>query len=395
MRSINQIFAITALNLRNIPNRLGSSLVIVIGIAGVVGVLVALLSMAQGFAATLKATGRMDRAIIVSAGVTSELSSVLARDNVPLLKGMAGVAHDADGTALASAELMVITEVRRGSEEKGDVNVALRGVEPAGFKIRPEVKVIEGRMFQSGLREVIAGKGAHTQFAGISIGSKLQFRGSEWTVVGLFESSGDAHESELWADADTVRGAFGRSGSSSMLVQLESEDALSALSQGVKADPRLQVDVQAEQTYFSAQSKNFTDQIGFLTAFVAAIMAIGALFAALNTMYSAISTRQVEIATLRAIGFSGSPVVISVLVESIALALAGGLIGALLAYVLFNGMTVSTLGQNFTQVAFNFKVGPALLVRGLIWALVIGFIGGLFPAVRAARQPITTALRAL
>lgn len=395
MRSINQIFAITALNLRNIPNRLGSSLVIVIGIAGVVGVLVALLSMAQGFAETLRSTGRLDRAIIVSAGVTSELSSALSRDNITVLKQLPGIAHAADGGALASAELVVITELKRGGNNKGDVNVALRGVEPAGFAIRPEVKILEGRMFQAGLREVIAGKSARAQFSGVDVGSKLQFRGSEWTVVGIFESAGDAHESELWADADTARSAFGRSGSSSMLVQLEMESALATLEQGAKSDPRLQVDVQAEQKYFSAQSKNFTEQIGFLTGIVAAIMAVGALFAALNTMYSAVSTRQVEIATLRAIGFSGGPVVISVLVESIALAVLGGLLGALLAYLLFNGMTVSTLGQNFTQVAFNFRVGPQLLIRGLVWALIIGFIGGFFPAIRAARQPVTTALRAL
>lgn len=395
MSALSQITAVTALNLRNIPNRLGSSLVIVVGIAGVVAVLVALLSMVQGFAATFKATGRMDRAMIVSAGVTSELSSAVGRDVIPLIEQATGIARDADGRPLASAELMVITELRRGGAGGGDVNVAMRGVEPAGFTIRPELKLVDGRMFKSGLREVIAGKGAKVQFDGVSVGSKLEFRASEWTVVGIFESGGDAHESELWTDADTARSAFGRSGASSILAKLNNQSDLPVLDQALKGDPRIQVDVQAEQKYFSAQSQDTTDRIGFLAVVVAVIMAIGALFGALNTMYSAVSSRQVEIATLRAIGFGGLPMVVSVLVEALLLALVGGALGAAIAWLLFNGMSVSTLGQNFTQVAFNFRVTPSLLAGGLIWALAIGTVGGLFPAIRAARLPVTDALRAL
>ncbi len=391
---MKSILAITLMNFRSIGNRLGTSMVIVVGIACVVAVLIGMLSMSKGFEKTLKGTGSDARALLLSAGVLSELSSGINRDTVPLIGSLAGIRHDADGKPLVSAELMVITELRRGAgRQSASVNVALRGVEPAGLLMRPEVKLIEGRLFQPGLREVIAGRQAQQQFQGIGVGQILKFRGSEWTVVGIFESDGDAHESELWTDADTARSAFGRAGASSLLVQLESPDALRVLKDAVTADPRFQLDVQAERQYFSAQSQTFSDQIGILTTVVAAIMAFGALFGALNTMYSAVSTRRVEIATLRAIGFSGLPVVVSVLVEAVALALTGGLAGAIISYVLFNGMTVSTLSQNFSQIAFSFAVTPDLISRGLVWAVIIGLFGGLFPALRAARLPVVVALR--
>ncbi len=389
------ILAITLMNFRSIGNRLGTSLVIVVGIACVVAVLIGMLSMSKGFEKTLKGTGTDSRALLLAAGVLSELGSTIGRDTVPLARELAGIKRDAGGQPLASAELMVITELRRGEgKQQANVNVALRGVEPAGLVMRPEMKGGEGRLFEKGLREVIAGRQAAQQFEGIGVGSTLHFRGSEWTVVGLFESDGDAHESELWTDADTARSAFGRPGASSLLVQLESPEALKILKDAVTADPRFQLDVQSERTYFTSQSANFTRQIGILTTVVAAIMAFGALFGALNTMYSAVATRRVEIATLRAIGFSGAPVVASVLAEAVALALAGGLIGAVVSYTLFNGMTVSTLGQNFTQVAFSFAVTPDLVTRGFTWSVVIGLVGGLFPAVSAARLPIVVALRA-
>jgi putative ABC transport system permease protein len=362
----------------------------------VVGVLVAMLSMAKGFEYTLKGTGSESRALILSAGVTAELSSYLGPDVVPLLRELPGVQKGPDGKPLASADLMVITELRRDGGQ-GDVNVALRGVEPAGLALRPEVKLVAGRLFQPGLREVIAGRKATQQFSGIGLGAKLEFRGSEWTVVGIFDSDGDAHESELWTDADTARSAFGRPGASAVLLQLDPHrdpaQQIKALQAVVAADPRFQVDISSERAYFTAQSQQITDNINILTTVIIAIMAFGAVFGALNTMYSAVAARQVEIATLRAIGFSGLPVLVSVLSEAVVLALAGGVIGAAIAYVLFNGMTVSTLGQNFTQVAFSFAVTPALVLRGLGWALGIGLIGGFFPALRAIRQPVAEALR--
>ncbi len=392
---MKQIIAITLMNLRNIPSRLGSSLVIVVGIAGVVGVLVGMLSMTKGFDKTLKGTGSESRAILLSAGVTAELSSGILNQMVPLVRELPGIKKDVNGKPITSAELMVITEIRKTvAGERADVNVGLRGVEPMGLTMRPEVKIVEGRMFTPGLHEVIAGRKAQQQFTGIEVGRKLQFRGSEWTVAGIFTSNEDAHESELWADADTARSTFGRTGASSILVELDGANGLKTLQGAIKADPRLQLDAQTEPTYFTSQSQNFTTQIGILTTVVAAIMAVGALFGALNTMYSAVSTRQVEIATLRAIGFSGMPVVISVLTEALVLSLVGGLAGATIAYVLFNGMTVSTLGQNFTQVAFSFAVTPDLVQKGVYWAVLIGLVGGFFPAIRAARLPVVDALRA-
>ena len=393
---MKQILAIIWMNLRAVPQRAGSSLVIVIGIAGVVAVLVALLAMAQGFGATLKATGKADRVMFISAGVTAELSSVLVPDIVPVLRELPGIVRDAEGRPLASAEVVVITELKRGTgAQRADVNVSLRGVEPAGLKLRPEVKLIAGRWFTPGLRELVVGRGAAMQFEGVTLGSVLKFRGSEWTVVGTFASDGDAHESELWTDADTARSAFGRGNSASSIVaQMSSTAAIEQIKAAVKGDPRLQVDAMPELEYFASQSKQFTSQIGVLTSVVASIMAIGALFGALNSMYSAVSTRQVEIATLRAIGFGGLPVALSVLAEAMLLALTGGVLGALIAYVLFNNMSVSTLGSNFTQVAFNFAVTPTLMEKGLSWALIIGLLGGLPPALKAARQPVVEALRA-
>ena len=389
------ILAITAMNLRSIGNRIGTSLVIVVGIAFVVGVLIGMLSMSRGFERTLAGTGKDDRALLLSAGVLAELSSGIGPDTLPLVQSLPGIRKGADGQPLVSGEIMVITELRKEvANKQASVNVALRGVEPAGFAMRPEVKLVEGRMFQPGLNELIAGKQATQQFEGVAVGNQLHFRGSTWTVVGVFDSGGDAHESELWTDANTARNAFGRTGASSVLVQLESEGALKTLKDAITSDPRFRIDVQSERAYFTSQSANVSRNIGILTSVVTWLMAFGAVFGALNTMYSAVASRRIEIATLRAIGFSGLPVVVSVLAEAVALAVTGGALGAAAAYLLVNGMTVSTLGQGFTQVAFSFAVTPDLLVRGLVWSVAIGFIGGLFPAVRAARLPIVEALRA-
>ena len=388
--------AVTLMNLRAIGGRLGSSLVIVVGIAFVVGVLIGMLSMSKGFERTLKGTGSDARAIILSQDALSELQSNISRDVVPLVRELPGAAHDAQGRAQASAELIVITELKKGEgAQRASVNVALRGVEPDGLAMRPEVKLIDGRWWNPGLRELVVGTQARQLFGGINVGQTLNFRGSAWTVVGVFSSGdGDAHESELWTDADTARSAFGRPGASSLLVRLDSPEVLQKLKDAVTADPRFKLEVQSERGYYSAQSENSTRVIRIFTLVVTVFMALGALFGALNTMYSAVSARAVEIATLRAIGFSGTPVVISVLVESLALALVGAVLGAAGAYLLVNGTTTSTLGGNFTQVAFSFAVTPDLIGRGLVWAMAIGLIGGLFPAVRAARQPITVALRA-
>lgn len=390
---ISQTTAITGINLKSIPERWGPSLVIVIGLAGVVAVFTALLAMVSGFESTLKSTGRSDVALVLRGGSDAELNSGLGRDQGTLVKQAPGIRKDEDGQPLASAEMMFIAELAKKGDKSGS-NVTVRGIEPKGMKLRPQVKIVEGRMFETGKRELIVGQGVARQFEGARVGETLRFRGSEWTVVGVF-ASGDANDSELWCDVEVAATTFNRQGYSSIRAALDGPDGLKTLKDALSADPRLTVDVSTELDYYSGQTKAFRQQIGFLAGVVTLIMALGAVFAALNSMYAAVAARSREIATLRAIGFGGLPVVLSVMIEALVLALAGGAIGAAVAYVLFNGFSVSTLGQNFTQVVFAFKVTPALVVRGLIIAVVIGMIGGFLPAIRAARMPVTAALREL
>ncbi len=388
---LRQIQAITTIGFRSIPQRLGPSLVIIVGLAGVVAVFTALLAMAAGFQSTLEATGRADVALVLRGGSSAELNSGLSRNQGTLIKQAPGVRKADNGRPLASAEMIVIAELMKSGEKSGS-NITVRGVEPAAFALRPQLKLVEGRVFQPGLRELIVGRGVAQQYEGSNLGQTLRMRGSDWTVVGIFES-GDANESELWADVEVAQSSFNRQGFSSVRLVLE-EGGLQALKAALTADPRLNVDVETEQEYYSGQTESFRATIGILAGVVTLIMALGATFAALNTMYAAVGTRAREIATLRAIGFGGTPVVVSVMLESLVLALIGGVLGALLAFVLFNNMTVSTLGASFTQIVFRFAVTPELVRNGLIIAIAIGMVGGFLPAMRAARQPVTTALRA-
>ena len=389
---VKQILSITALGLRSIPERIGPTLVIVVGLAGVVAVFTALLAMAAGFSATLESAGRPDVALVLRGGSQAELNSGISRQQGTIIKQVAGAARDADGQPIASAEVVVIAELIKAGEKTGS-NITVRGVETAAFTLRPQLKIVEGRRFGSGLRELIVGQGVTRQFEGARIGQIIRMRGSDWTVVGIF-ATGDAYESELWADVDVAQSTFDRQGYSAIRLQFADAGELQTIKDTLSADPRVNVDVQTEQQYFSGQTKQFRQTIGALAIFVTVIMALGAIFAALNTMYAAVATRAREIATLRAIGFGGTPVVISVMLESLVLAIVGGLVGALLAYVLFNNMAVSTLGANFTQVVFQFTVTPPLVGMGIVIAIVIGMIGGFLPALRAARLPVTTALRA-
>jgi len=389
---LSQIAAITALGLRSIPERIGASLVIVVGLAGVVAVFTALLAMSEGFQSTLQSTGREDVALILRGGSDAELNSGLPRNQAILIKQVPGVRLGEDGQPVASAEMIVIAELIKTGEKTGS-NITVRGVEPAAFALRPQLKIVEGRRFQPGLRELIVGRGVAQQFEGARIGQTLRMRGSDWIVVGVFES-GDANESELWADVEVAQTTFNRQGYSAVRLQLDDPKGLQAVKDTLTADPQLNVDVETEQQYYSGQTRQFRETIGILAGVVTLIMALGATFAALNTMYAAVGTRSREIATLRAIGFGGTPVVISVMLESLVLAIVGGLVGALLAFVLFNNMAVSTLGANFSQVVFRFSVTPELVANGIVIAIVIGMIGGFLPALRAARLPVTTALRA-
>jgi putative ABC transport system permease protein len=389
---LSQALAITRISIQSIPERWAPSLVIVIGLAGVVAVFTALLAMAAGFESTLKATGRSDEVMVLRGGSDVELNSALDREQSDLIEQGPGIRSGANGKPLASEEMMVIAELIRKDDVKNGANITVRGVEPAAFALRPQLKIVAGRNFTPGLRELIVGRGVLRQFQGAEIGKVVRMRGSNWTVVGEFES-GDAYDSELWTDVNVARSTFGRSGSSSVLAALDGPGGLAKLKSALAADPRLTVDVISQQDYFNGQTKQFRQTIGFLAGVVTIIMALGAVFAALNSMYAAVAARGKEIATLRAIGFGGLPVVLSVMLEALLLAVAGGILGALIAYLLFNNLSVSTLGENFTQVVFNFKVTPGLVVRGLIIAVVIGMVGGFLPALRAARLPITTSLR--
>ena len=297
---LRQIVAITLMNLRSIPQRWGPSLVIVIGLAGVVAVFTALLAMSEGFQSTLKATGRTDNAIVMRGGSEAELNSGLGREEVTLVKLGPGIRKSADGQPLAAGEMMVITELFKKGETRNGANVSLRGVEPASFTLRPQLRIVEGRAFKPGLREILVGRGVASLFAGAQVGQPLAMRGSEWTVVGIFEA-GDANDSELWADVEVAQSTFNRRGFSTVRVGLENPAALDTLKTALAADPRLNVDVQSEQVYYSGQTGQFRGTIAVLAGVVTVIMALGAIFAALNTMYAAVAARSREIATLRAI----------------------------------------------------------------------------------------------
>jgi putative ABC transport system permease protein len=389
---IKQMAAVCWMNLQTLPQRLGASSVIVIGIAGVVAVLVSLLAMSAGLQHTLADAGRADRAIILRGGSDAELNSNLTRTEIDTISNAPGIAKDAAGRALVSSELITVVNVPK-VDTGTDANVTLRGVSQTLTGVRPELTLIDGRMFRPAVREVIAGAGAVKQFRGLTTGSVLHLRNADWLVTGVFTSNGDVHESELLADVDTVGSAVERTGYSSAVALLTSPAAFTAFKDALTTDPQLKVDVQREPDYFAAQSRQVTQTINIVGNTVAIIMAIGAMFGALNSMYSAVAARGREIATLRAIGFGALPVLLSVMLEALLLSLLGGIIGAALAWIFFNGHTVSTLGGAFAQVVFKLTVTQTLVVTGITWACVIGLLGGFFPALRAARLPVAEALR--
>lgn len=390
---LQQIIAVTVMNLKAIPQRLGSSSVIVVGIAGVVAVLVSVLAMATGFHKTVSNTGRDDRAIVLRGSSQAEINSTIARDQTLTIADAPGVLRDGDGRAIACADVVTIVNLPK-LEDGNPSNVTMRGSCTQIEALRPELKLVEGRMFRPAVRELIAGSSAAQQFKGLKVGDRIMIRNSDWTVVGIFSTDGDNHESELIADADTVLSAFQRTLFQSVTVRLENPAAFAAFKDALTTNPSLSVDVKREPDYYAEQSELLTKLLNFIAYFVGGIMAIGATFGALNTMYTAIAARSTEIATLRAIGFGATPVVLSVFFEALLLALIGGATGAALAWLFFNGNAVSTLGSNFSQVVFRLTVTPALIGTGMTLALVVGALGGLFPAIRAVRLPVVEALRA-
>lgn len=392
---LSQVVVVTLLNLQTIRQRLGSSAVAIIGIAGVVATFVAVLSMAEGFRTTMATTGSPDTAIVMRSGSDSEMVSILQREEVRIIGDAAGVRRGANGP-MASGELFVIVDLPKRSSNT-TANVPLRGVAAAAFEVRPNVRVIEGRMFQSGRNELIVGRGAAAQFAGVELGTSIRWGQNEWTVVGIFDAGGTMSDSEIWCDLSVLQPAYRRGNSyQTVYAKLDSADAFAAFKDALTTDPRLNVKVQRETDYFAEQSQMVSGLITTLGSLIAALMGIGAIFGAVNTMYSAVAARTREIATLRALGFGGGAVVVSVLAEALLLGLVGGALGGALAYLGFNGFQTSTINwQTFSQVAFAFTVTPGLIVAGLFYALVMGVLGGLLPAVRAARLPIVSALREL
>jgi putative ABC transport system permease protein len=392
---LTQILSVAWLSVRTIGQRIGSSAVAVVGIAGVVIVFVAVLSIAEGFQAAMKNAGQPDRALIMRGGASDEMSSGLEGEAVEVIKQAPGIRRE-NNTPLASTELYVIVDLPKRSTMT-PANVPLRGIVPSTPLVRYDARIVQGRMLEFGTNEVVAGRGAAAQFAGLSVGSIVKTGQVTWTVVGIFESGGSVSESEIWADARTVQGAFRRGNSfQSVLARLESPAQFTTMKNWLTTNPQLNVSVVDESLYYSDHSSNMTTLIRTVGFGIAVLMAIGAVFGAILTMYTAVSTRTREIATLRALGFNTTSVVISVLVESLILGAIGGVAGGLLAYVAFNGYQTSTMNfQTFSQVAFAFAVTPRLLAQGLIYALSMAFIGALLPALKAARLPIASALREL
>lgn len=390
-----QIGTISLLNLRSLPQRAASSGVAIVGITGVVIVLVAVLSIAEGFERTLAVTGSPDTAIVLRAGSDTEMTSGLLNDDVRIIKDAPGIRRATEGPVASAEEFVILSHPRRDSNT--DANVPLRGVQPAAFQVRDDVRIIEGRMFAWGRNEVIVGRAASRQYVGLEVGRTHRWGENEWTVVGILEANGGVPESEIWADAGVVQGAYRRGNSyQSIYAKLESPEAFDTFKDALTTDPRLNVKVIRETDYYAEQSVLLHRLIRTIGFTIAILMGVGAVFGAINTMYTAVAARTREIATLRALGFGSLPVVISVLAESMLLALVGGGIGGLLAYAGFNGYQTATINwQTFSQVAFAFAVTPPLLGQGLTYALVMGFIGGLLPAIRAARLPVVTALREL
>ena len=392
---LSQIASVTRFGLLGIPQRRGSVSAAVFGIAGVVTVLVGVLSMGAGFQSTLSASGSPDTVIILRSGADAEMSSGLDRDSTRVIADAPGLARNAEG-AICSAELFVILNLPKRSTGT-DANVPLRGVERQARYVRDHFQIVQGRAFAPGKNEIMVGAGALQQFAGIEVGQTLRVGRADWQVVGVFTAGGGAAESEVWADATVLQQAYERGDSfQSVYARLVSPSAFDKFKDTLTTDPRLNVKVSRQTDYYADQSTMITRLITTLGYLIAGLMAVGAVFGALNTMYSSVATRNREIATLRALGFGRVAVIASVLLESLALALAGGILGAALAYLTFNGHRTSTMNwQSFSQVTFAFQVTPALLINGIVWATLIGMVGGFFPALRAARLPIATALREL
>jgi putative ABC transport system permease protein len=383
-------------NFRSVKARWSSAIVAVVGIAGTVGVFVAMLSLARGFRATLVSSGSEDNAIIMRAGATSEMTGGVTIDTVKIIQDKPGIARGADGSPLVTAEVVLVAPIPLISTGT-DANVEIRGVSKNVLEIRKNIKIVEGRMFSPGLNEIVVGKNANASYSGLTLGNTIALGSVHWKIVGIFDAGGSSFDSDVWGDAHLIGPAFNRPDIyfQSITVHLTSASAFQELKDAATADPRLNVDVTREIDYYSKQSNRLTTLITVLGGLVAGVMAIGAVFGALNTMYSAVAERGREIATMRALGFGGPSVVFSFVIEALLIAFVGGLVGCI-AVLPLNGLTTGAMNlQTFSHVAFAFRITTELLVKGIVFALVMGIIGGFLPAMRAASMPVASALREL
>jgi len=387
MNALRQILAVTAIGLRAIPQRLGPSLVVVVGMACVVAVSISILSMSTGFMRTIGSTGRADRAIVLSRNSQYEGASSITRDNVPVIADGPGIRKAADGKPIVSADYMAYVAVTKKSNGL-DAYVDVRGMSPGGFALRPEIKLIDGRLFRPATHEVIVGKSAQTAFEGLEVGSKVTLPEGDWTVTGTFESGGSGFESEMLADAETVISGMRANAFNSMTVLLTTPEAFNQFKAALVCNPALAVDVLRENDYLAVQARDLNRFLTIVAYLVGGVMGLGALFGALNTLYSAVSTRSTEIATLRVFGFGAGAILFSILAEALLLSLLGAALGALLAWLAFNG-NLHAAGS----LVFRLTVTPLLMTQGIVFACALGLLGGLLPALRAARVPVAVALR--
>jgi putative ABC transport system permease protein len=386
---ISQSAAVISMNIRSLPRRIWMSLAMVLASAVVVAILLAFLAMAKGFQVTLEGAGSNDVAFLLRSGSAAELNSSVSRDQVNLIETAPGLLQDERGVVISPELYVIVDGIKKSSLT--EANLPMRGVEARAAELRRSFKLTSGRMFRPGTDELIVGEAILREFKGFELGQTVNFGKYQWEVVGVFNTGGNVFESELWADAKVIQNLYNRgSGYQSVRARLNSPQALEELSAFVAADPRLALEVQTEAEYFAGQSTGL-NYMAIFGKVVSAVMALGALAGALNTMYTSVADRAREIATLRAIGFSNVSAFIGTMVEAMVLAVLGGLIGAAAAFLLFDGLSASTLGGSFTQVVFQFELTGDLLIQGAWMALIIGFLSGVFPAWRAARLPVALA----
>ncbi len=396
MNVVAQVFAVTAVSLRSLPQRVGNSLVIVIGIAAVVSVLITVLAMSAGFARTIEGGARADRVIFLSGNADAESSSSLSREAVAAISDFPGIRRDASGHALVSNEIVLVAPVVR-KHNGADAYITLRGVGPRMLSVRREVKIVSGRMFATGLHELVVGQAAAKQFEGLDVGGHIRLHDGDWTIVGVFAGGDNVRDSEVIADAQSVLSSYQMDTFHSTTALLADEKSLQTLRAALQAHSSLKLQVQTEPAYLAAVSAPTRQLLRAVAVAIGALMTIGALFGALNTMYSAVTARSRELATLRALGFDAGAVVVALLLEALLLALVGALLGIGAAYAAFDGHAISTLGGSRwdSQLVYSLTITPALTLEAVLLACVIGFIGGLIPALHATRIPVAHSLRAV